>query len=94
MSEKQYNDRIEYIYNEIKKIKEEILDGTDTDEILDSFEIDKNCYEYIDDKDEIFFRMFCDLLKLYFKEEKYKSDNVFTKFKDYDKKNNKFNIFV
>jgi superfamily II DNA or RNA helicase len=94
MSEKQYNDRIEYIYDEIKKIKEEILDGTDIDEIIDSFEIDKNCYEYIDDKDEIFFRMFCDLLKLYFKEEKYKSDNVFTKFKDYDKKNNKFKSFL
>jgi superfamily II DNA or RNA helicase len=94
MSEKQYNDRIEYIYDEIKKIKEEILDETDIDEILDSFEIDKNCYEYIDDKDEIFFRIFCDLLKSYFREEKYKIDNVFTKFKDYDKKNNKFNSFL
>jgi len=94
MSEKQYNDRIEYIYDEIKKIKEEILDETDIDEILDSFEIDKNCYEYIDDKDEIFFRIFCDLLKSYFREEKYKIDNVFIKFKDYDKKNNKFKSFL
>ena len=44
MSEKLYIDRIKYIYNEIKKIKDEIFDKTDIDEILDSFEIDRNCY--------------------------------------------------
>lgn len=94
MTEKQYNDRIKYIYDEIKKIKDEIENDETEDIIIDSYEINKDCYDFIYTKDEFYFKMFIDLLKMYIKEEKYKIENVILKLKDYDKKNKKYQSFL
>ena len=94
MTEKQYNDRIQYIFDEIKKIKNEIENDELEETILDSFEIDKDCYDYIDSKDEFYFKLFIELVKAYFKEDKFKLDKVITRLKDYDKKNKKYLSFL
>jgi len=94
MSDKQYNDRITYIFDEIKKIKSEIENDESEEIILDSFEIDKNCYDFINSKDEFYFKLFIELIKAYFKEEKFNIDKVITRLKDYDKKNNKYQSFI
>ena len=94
MTEKQYNDRIQYIFDEIKKIKNEIENDELAEIILDSFEIDKDCYDYIDSKEEIYFKLFIELVKAYFKEDKFKLDKVITRLKDYDKKNKKYLSFL
>ena len=90
MTEKQYNDRIQYIFDEIKKIKNEIENDELEEIILDSYEIDKDCYDYIHSKDEFYFKLFIELVKAYFKEDKFKLDKVITRLKDYDKKNKKY----
>jgi len=93
MTEKQYNDQIKYILDEIKKLKNEIENGESEEIIIDSYEIDKDCYDFINIKDEDYFKIFFDLLKMYFKEEKYKLDNVILKL-EYDKKNIKYKSFI
>ena len=94
MSEKQYNDRITYIFDEIKKIKSEIENDESEEIILDSYEIDKNCYDFINSKDEFYFKLFIELIKAYCKEEKFNIDKVIIRLKDYDKKNNKYQSFI
>ena len=94
MSEKQYNDRITYIFDEIKKIKSEIENDESEEIILDSYEIDKNCYDFINSKDEFYFKLFIELIKAYCKEEKFNIDKVITRLKDYEKKNNKYQSFI
>jgi len=94
MSEKQYNDRIIYIFDEIKKIKNEIENEESEEIILDSYEIDKNCYDFINSKDEFYFKLFIELIKAYYKEEKFNIDNVITRLKEYDKKNKKYQSFL
>jgi superfamily II DNA or RNA helicase len=90
----QYIKRIDYIISEINQIKKTILnDNEDIETILDSYEIDKRCYDYIDSKDEMYFKLFADILKMYFK--KFNNiDDVFVKLKDYDKKNLKYHSFL
>ena len=94
MTEKQYNDRITYIFDEIKKIKNEIENDELEEIILDSYEIDKDCYDYIDSKDEFYFKLFIELVKAYFKEDKLKINKVIARLKDYDKKNKKYLSFL
>ena len=94
MTEKQYNDRITYIFDEIKKIKNEIENDELEEIILDSYEIDKDCYDYIHSKDEFYFKLFIELVKAYFKEDKLKINKVIARLKDYDKKNKKYLSFL
>ena len=95
MTEKQYNDRIQYIFDEIKKIKNEIEKEEDSVEsIIDSYEIDRDCYDFIDSKDEFYFKLFIELVKAYYKEEQFKLDNVIIRLKDYDKKNKEYQSFL
>jgi hypothetical protein len=85
---------IDKLYNEIVQIKKCMMDdNNDLNDILDSYEIDKKCYYFIENSDHTYFQMFRDLLKVYFKETK-NIVQALDKIKLYNKDNQHFRSFL
>ena len=64
-----YLKQIDLINKEIIDIKKAILDDSnDISKILDSYEIDKSCYYFINNNDKDYFELLIKLLKAYYKD--------------------------
>lgn len=86
--------KIDKIHNEIKEILDAILKKIDIDTILDSHEIDKECYNYIKIKDFTHFTMFSELIKMLGNQEKYNFENIIKKMQTYDVNNKDYKSFL
>ncbi len=86
--------KIDKIYNEIKDILDAILKKIDMEIILDSHEIDTECYNYIKIKDYTHFKMFSKLIKMLGNQEKYNFENIIKKMQKYDVNNKDYKSFL
>ncbi len=93
LTHRQFKDRLNHINKEIKQIRDN--DDNDTLEtILDSYEFDKHCYDFITNKDDNYFKLFFSLVEMKLKETKYDLDLSFNELKEYDNKNKSYKSFL
>lgn len=81
---------IDKIHKEIKEILDSILQKIDMEIILDSHEIDRECYNYIKKKDMIYFKMLFDIIKKAGEKDNFNIDLSLKEVKKYDVNNKSY----
>ena len=93
MKDKEFTDKLENLITDILNIKENKNNET-LDIILDSYEITEKCYNFILNKDKLWFNMFIKNIEMTLKELNYNINDVINELNNYDINNDEYQSFI